>query len=85
MDSWLGGMISARSINQDPQKSDPTVLLTVPRDTTKEWKSKRDEITTLLDKERLEEVAVEIIRSKIWRAKNVDSTSVLLPDHGWET
>ncbi|EDN07758.1 predicted protein [Histoplasma mississippiense (nom. inval.)] len=67
------------------EESHPTVLLTVPRDTTKEWKSKRDEISMLLDNEGLGEVAVEIIRSTIWRATEVDLTSAIFPDHAWET
>lgn len=39
----------------------------------------------LLDNEGLGEVAVEIIRSTIWRATEVDLTSAIFPDHAWET
>ncbi|EGC45658.1 conserved hypothetical protein [Histoplasma capsulatum var. duboisii H88] len=85
LEGWLSLECFRRGTSQDPQESHPTVLLTVPRDTTKEWKSKRDEISMLLDNEGLGEVAVEIIRSMIWRATEVDLTSVVLPDHAWET
>ncbi|PGH34883.1 hypothetical protein GX50_02234 [[Emmonsia] crescens] len=85
LEGWLSLECFRRGTNQYPQKDHPTVLLTVPRDTTKTWKSKRDEISVLLDKEGLGEVAVEIIRSKIWRATEVDLTNVVLPDHAWET
>ncbi|OJD20438.1 hypothetical protein ACJ73_08226 [Blastomyces percursus] len=85
LEGWLSLECFRRGTNQDPQKTHPTVLLTVPRDTTNKWKSKRDEISVLLDKEGLGEVAVEIIRSKIWRATKLDLTGVVLPDHAWET
>ncbi|OJD14210.1 hypothetical protein AJ78_05424 [Emergomyces pasteurianus Ep9510] len=84
LEGWLS-LECFRRDTKNPQKSHPTVLLTVPRDTTKEWKSKRDEISILLDMEGLEEVAVEIIRSKIWRATEFDLTTVVLPDDAWET
>ncbi|OAX84826.1 hypothetical protein ACJ72_00786 [Emergomyces africanus] len=57
----------------------------MPRDTTKKWKSKCDEISMPLDKQGLGEVAVDIIQSKFWRATKVDLDSVNLPDHAWET
>ncbi|PGH30393.1 hypothetical protein GX50_06829 [[Emmonsia] crescens] len=83
MEGWLSLECFRRGANPDRGNNPPTIILTIPMGSPKTWKIERDRITSLLDAEGLQEVAVEVLRSYIWRAE-VDLTSADLPDHAWE-
>ncbi|EER36451.1 conserved hypothetical protein [Histoplasma capsulatum H143] len=82
MEGWLSLECFRRGTNLDRQNNPPTIILTIPMDSIKTWKAERDQITSLLDAEGLEEVAVEVLRSYVWRATDVDL--VVLLDNAWE-
>jgi hypothetical protein len=84
LEGWLSLECFRRGPSPDRLQNSPTVLLTVPRDSIKDWKPARDEIIALLNAVNLQDVAVEILRSHIWQAANVDLTGVVLPDNAWE-
>lgn len=84
LDGWLSLECFRRGTQEDPERNPPTVLLTVPFDSSRDWKSVRDKIVDFLDSENLSDVAVEILRSYIWRGVDVDLTSVVLPDNSWK-
>ncbi|PGG95658.1 hypothetical protein AJ79_09928 [Helicocarpus griseus UAMH5409] len=83
-EGWLTLKCFRRGTNPDREDNPPTVLLTVPIDSTKRWKAERDRISDLLDSENLREVAVEVLRGALWRMADVDLTSDVLPDNAWE-
>ncbi|KAG5288483.1 14-3-3 protein epsilon [Histoplasma capsulatum G186AR] len=84
MEGWLSLECFRRGTSPDRQNNPPTIVLSIPLDAPRTWKAERDQITALLDDEGLQEVAVEVVRSYIWRTTDMDLTSVILPDNAWE-
>ncbi|OAX78416.1 hypothetical protein ACJ72_07276, partial [Emergomyces africanus] len=83
MEGWLSLECFRRGTDPNHQNNPPTVILTIPLDSPKTWKGERDQITSLLDAEGLQDVAVEVLRSYVWRVTD-GLGSVVLPDHAWE-
>ncbi|KLJ08235.1 hypothetical protein EMPG_16331 [Blastomyces silverae] len=84
MEGWLSLECFRRGTDPERQNNPPTVVLTIPLHAPKTWKVERDQIAALLDAEGLQEVAVEVLRSHIWRVPDANLTSGFLPDNAWE-
>lgn len=72
MEGWLALECFRRGTSPDHQNNPPTIVLSVPLDSPRTWKVERDQITALLDDEGLQEVAVEVVRSYIWKTTDMD-------------
>ena len=67
---------------EDVAENPVTVILTIPRDSEANWKPAREHIVSILAECKLNDVAVSIIRGKIWRGGGPQP--VVLPDDAWQ-
>ncbi|OJD09966.1 hypothetical protein AJ78_08830 [Emergomyces pasteurianus Ep9510] len=83
MEGWLSLECFRRGTDPNRENNPPTIVLTIPMDSPKSWRVERDHIASLLDAEDLQDVAVEVLRSYVWRVTG-GFGSVVLPDNAWK-